>query len=339
MRKKLVALTMAVTLVAGILSGCGSKDNASTNQTTQEASESGSKTTDWPNKTVEVIVPASAGGDTDFNARTFATYFKKYTGQSMVITNQGDGGGAIATAEVKDAKNDGYKMLFGHTGQLIVNEVSQKIDYGMDAYEIACIPAIDKGTVLVASASSGITSLEDLVEKAKANPDTFSYGTDLGGYSHLQGLILMDLADISLNIYDVGSASEKITNLLGGRVDLASISYGSVKDYAKTGELVVLAQFNNERNENLGDIPTFKEAGIDFSMEKPYIIAFPKETDQAIIDKMNEVVDQIAADEDYAKELFDAYNQPVDFLHQEDAVSLLTQTRDLYIGYQSLLAQ
>lgn len=346
MRKKVIAMFLAVIMIAGVFSGCSQNEKDSpastepgeTNADTKEGDNSSSDT-DWPTKTVEVVVTASAGGDTDFNARTFATYFEKYTGQSMVITNTPGGGGSVATSEVKNAKADGNKILFCHTGQMIVNEVAELIDYNMDAFSIACIPAVDKGTVLVASKDSGITSLEDLVEKASAAPGEVTYASELGGYSHLQGLILMNLANIDLKILDIGSTSEKITNLLGGRVDLAAISYGAVKDYAETGDLAILAQYNEDRNENLGDIPTFKEADIDFVMEKPYIISFPEGTDEAIIEKVNEVAQQIAEDPDYQKDLVEGYNQPAEYLPKDEAIDLLKSIRDDYMQYQALLTE
>ncbi|WP_141722881.1 tripartite tricarboxylate transporter substrate binding protein [Cellulosilyticum sp. I15G10I2] len=344
MIKKLTAIMMGFTVMAGVLSGCSGnaaqssqapapKEASMSAQTSAEEAQTDS-TTDWPTKTVQVVVTASAGGDTDFNARTFATYFEKYTGKSMVITNTPGGGGSVATSEVKNAKNDGYKILFCHTGQMIVNEVAGLIDYNMDDFDIAGIPAIDKGTVLVASAQSGITSIDDLVAKAKTQPGKISYASELGGYSHLQALILMKQADIELKILDIGSSSEKITNLLGGRVDLAAISYGAVKDYAETGDLVILGQYNNERNENLGDVPTFKESNLNVAMEKPYIISFPKGTDPAIIEKMNALTEQIAADEDYKKDLLEGYKQPVDYLLKDDAIALLKTTRDDFMSYR-----
>lgn len=328
MKRNVLAISLAAVMTAGTLTACSGGSSAGS-----------SAKGEWPSKAVQVVVTASAGGDTDFNARTFATYFEKYTGQPMVITNTPGGGGSVATSEVKDAKADGNKLLFCHTGQMIVNEVAELIDYNMDSFDVACIPAIDKGTVLVASKQSKVASLEDLVSRAKAEPGKISYASELGGYSHLQGLILMDRAGIDLKILDIGSASDKITNLLGGRVDLAAISYGSVKDYVQTGDLVILAQYNEERNENLGDVPTFKESGIEFVMEKPYIISFPKGTDPAIVTKMNEVTKQIAADPDYAKDLLEGYNQPVDFLEKEAAVKLLTETRDNYMQFQEILTK
>ncbi|QAT51264.1 tripartite tricarboxylate transporter substrate binding protein [Caproiciproducens sp. NJN-50] len=321
-------------------SGNTSSSNAasSTGSKTDAASQAASaSTTDWPKKTVQVIVPAGAGGDTDFNARTFATYFKEITGQTMVITNQSGGGGSIATSTVKDAAKDGYTVLFGHTGQMIVNEVAGLINYNLDSFDIACIPAVDKGTVLVASKASGIASVADLLKKAKENPGKLLYGSELGGYSNLQGVMLEDKAGISFKIVDTGSASDKVSNLLAGRISLAAITYGTVKDYQKTGQLNVIAQFNSERNENLSDIPTLKEGGIDFTMEKPYIIAFPKGTDPAIISKMDSVAKQITENSDYAQALKASYNQPVSYYNSSDAVSLLKSTRDDFMNYKGKL--
>lgn len=294
----------------------------------------------WPTKTVEVVVTANAGGDTDFNARTFAKYFKKYAGKSMVITNTAGSNGMIAINQIKNAAPNGYKVLFCHTGQMIVNEVSgnNKGENYLEALEISAIPAIDKGTILVANPKSNIKTVVEMVEKAKSAPATLIYGTELGGYSHLQGLMLQEKSGAKLKFVDVGSTSDKITSLLGNRIDVAAITYGSVADYLKTGELVALAQFNEKRNEHLdSNIPTFKEAGLDFAMEKPYIISFPKGTDKKIIDKMQEIVKKVIEDEKYAKDLYDSYKQPVEFLLREDAKVRLNETREEFLQYKNLL--
>jgi len=293
--------------------------------------------TKWPTKPVQVIVPAGAGGDTDFNARTMAKYFEKITGKPMVITNMNGGGGSIATSTVKNATPDGTVMLFGHIGQVIVNEVAGLIDYSYADFDICCIPAIDKGSVLVTSKKSGFKSVADVLAKAKANPGTVIYGTEMGGLTHLQGLIFSKMAGIQLKIVDVGSASDKVTSLLGGRIDLASITYGTVKDYQKTGELVILAQFNESRNELLGSIPTFKEQGVPFVMEKPYVMAFPKGTDPAIVAKMANIMKQITEIPEYANLLKDTYNQPISYLGTEDAIALLKSIRTDLMQYRDLL--
>lgn len=293
--------------------------------------------TAWPTRTVQVVVPASPGGDTDFNARTMAKYFERITGRSMVITNMPGGGGSIATSHVKDSTADGNVMLFAHTGQMIVNEVAGLIDYSIDDFEISCIAGVDKGAVFVASKRSGITSVAELIAKAKDKPGSVTYGTELGGYSHLQGLIFQNLADVQLRIVDTGSAAEKITSLLGGRIDLGAISYGAVQDYATTGQMAVIGQPNAERNPLLGEIPTFTEQGIDFVMDKPYIVAFPKGTDAAIVAKMADVMKQITEMPEYAKDLEQGFKQPVSYYGTEAAITHLHAIREDYMQYRDLL--
>ncbi|MFC0200395.1 tripartite tricarboxylate transporter substrate binding protein [Paracoccus rhizosphaerae] len=290
--------------------------------------------TDWPQRTINVIIGASPGGDTDFNARTMARYFEEITGVGMVITNMPGGGATIATSAVRQADPDGYTMLFGHTGHLIVAEVSGLADYGIDDFEICCVPAIDQGAVLVASASSGLTSVEDL---QAAEPGSVTFGTEFGGYSHLQGLIFQEGAGVEMNVVDTGSAAEKIASLLGGRIDVAGIAYGAVQDYVEGGQMVVLGQPNDERNALLGDIPTFKEQGVDFVMNNPYIIAFPEGTDQAIVDKMGEVMEQITENPQYAKDLEQGFKQPVAFMPKEEGVARLNEIRDTYMPYSDAL--
>ncbi len=295
---------------------------------------------EWPTKPVQVIVPAGAGGDTDFNARQMARFFQKITGKTMVVTNVNGGGGTIAMSQVQDAAPDGNTLFFGHTGQLIVNEISGLIDYKFDAkLDIACIPAIDKGVVFIGSKKSGFKNVQDVVTKAKAAPGSVIYGTEMGGFSHLQGLMFAKQAGVQLKFVDVGSASDKITSLLGGRIDLASISFGPVKDYATTGDMAMVAQFSKDPNPLLGNIKTFTQQGLAFDMEKPYVIAFPKGTDPAIQKKMADVMLQITKDPAYAKALEEGFKQPVSFMPAKEAVAHLNKVRDDLMQYKDLLRQ
>lgn len=294
----------------------------------------------WPTRPIQVIVPAGAGGDTDFNARTMARFFEKITGKPMVVTNVNGGGGTIAMSQVQNAAPDGNTIFFGHTGMLIVNEVSGLTSDKFDAkFDIACIPAVDKSVVLVAGKKSGFKNVQDVVTKAKAAPNIVIYGTELGGYSHLQGLIFQKQAGVQLKFVDVGSASDKITSLLGGRISLSSISYGPVKDYQTTGDMAMVGQYSKTRNPLLGDIKTFNEQGMKFEMEKPYIIAFPKGTNPAIIKKMSDVAEQVTKNPAYAKMLEEGFKQPVSFYPTKEAIAELNKVRDEFMQYKDLLRQ
>jgi tripartite-type tricarboxylate transporter receptor subunit TctC len=255
----------------------------------------------------------------------------------MVITNMPGGGATIATSAVRDAEPDGSTMLFGHTGHLIVTEASGLADYGIDDFAICCIPAIDQGAVFVASADSGIESVEDLVQRTEAEPGSVVFGTELGGYSHLQALKFQEETGAEMRIVDTGSAAEKITSLLGGRIDVAGIAYGAVQDYVEAGQMVVLGQPNEEPNPLLGEIPTFTEQGIDFVMNNPYIIAFPAGTDEAIVDRMGEIMQQISENPEYAADLEEGFKQPVSFLPHDEAIQRLNEIRENYMQYSDQL--
>src|SRR5690606_16130534 len=140
---------------------------------------------------------------------------------TLFRSNMNGGGGVPAMNKVQTAKPDGNTILFAHSGHLIVNEVSQLIDYKFDdKLDIACIAAVDKSVVMVASKDSGLKSVSDIVQQAKKDPHSVVYGTEFGGFSHLQGLMFQKSAGIEMKFVDVGSASDKITSLLGGRISL-----------------------------------------------------------------------------------------------------------------------
>lgn len=293
----------------------------------------------WPTRAVQVVVPANAGGDTDFNARMMAKYFTEVTGKPMVVTNMAGGGGTLAAEHVKGSRNDGNTILFTHTGQLVVNEVAGLSEDSFDAFDIACIAGVDKAAVFVAGQSSKLKTLNDLIERAKAKPNTITYGTEMGSYSHVQALMFEDLAGVKLRMVDSGTVSEKVVALLGGRIDLAAISYGSVQDYVTSDAMYAIAQPNDERNPLIDKVPTFKEQGVDFVMDKPYVVAFPKGTDPAIVAKMADVMKQISENASYAKELETTFKQPVTYYGTDEAVAILTETRENFMRYKDALRQ
>ena len=96
--------------------------------------------TDWPTKSINMIVPMGAGGDTDFNARTYAKYLEDVLGETVVVTNITGNGGALGSEEVKNASPDGYTCLFYHTGIA---------DYGSEAFETVAVVGKSSGEAVV----------------------------------------------------------------------------------------------------------------------------------------------------------------------------------------------
>lgn len=290
----------------------------------------------WPTRPIQVVVIANPGGDTDFNARTMAKYFNQITGKTMVVTNVAGGGGTLAAEQVKGAAADGNTILFTHPGQLIVNEVAGLTEDSYETFDVACIAGVDKSTVFVASKQSGVTSMQDLVDKSKANPGSITYGTEMGSFSHIQGLMLEKLTGAKLKMVDGGTVSDRVVGMLGGRLDMGAITYGSVQDYVQGGQMVALGQPNDERNAMLGEVPTLKEQGLDITMDKPYVVAFPKGTDPAIVKKMSDIMKQITEQPAYAEDL-KKFKQPVAFYGTEEAKQILAKTREDFMQFKDEL--
>lgn len=290
----------------------------------------------WPTRPIQVVVIANPGGDTDFNARMMAKYFNEITGKTMVVTNVAGGGGTLAAEQVKGAAADGNTILFTHPGQLIVNEVAGLTEDSFETFDVSCIAGVDKSTVFVASKQSGVTSMQDLVDKSKANPGSITYGTEMGSFSHIQGLMLEKLTGTKLKMVDGGTVSDRVVGMLGGRLDMGAITYGSVQDYVQGGQMVALGQPNEERNAMLGEVPTLKEQGLDITMDKPYVVAFPKGTDPAIVKKMSDIMKQITEQPGYAEDL-KKFKQPVAFYGTEEAKQILAKTREDFMQFKDEL--
>lgn len=138
MKKRTLSVLLAAALMAS-LTGCGGSGQSSTTtdssakteatETTEEADTADTASTDtsWPEKSINIIVPFSAGGDTDYNARTMAQYLGEELGQSVVVTNVTGSGGTIAANQVKDSANDGYTILCTHVS-LDMSTVTKTID-------------------------------------------------------------------------------------------------------------------------------------------------------------------------------------------------------------------
>lgn len=258
--------------------------------------------TKWPQQPVEFVVPANPGGDTDINLRVFLKYLEKELGQSMVVINMAGAGGAVGMTNALQAKPNGYRALFFHSGALIAN-IMGFVDFSItDAFAVAAMPVIDKSNCFAANVKAPYNNIAELVAYAKANPDKVSFGTESGSFTHLHILALEAVSGAKFNIVDAGTASEKVTALLAGRIDVIGTQYGLIKGYIQNKEFKCLGILSDKRLPGAPDTPTFADNGFNLLFDKFFYIAFPKGTDPAIIEKMNLASKKVAANPDYIAE-------------------------------------
>ena len=277
---------------------------------------------DWPAKTVNVVLPYGAGGDTDTYCRQLFQRVSKVTGQTFVVINLQGGSGIVAAMDVQNKPNDGYTLLFNHTGAALVQEATGMVDFSYTKdFENVCTVAIDETYSLVAIApdgeykqySKGWKTLDDMLKYAKEYPGKVRYSTVFGSTTEYVGTMLERQAGVEFDNINVGtSGGERMAAMLGGQVDILAANYMQVKDYIEKGDLVCLAVMSKQRVPGI-DYPTFTELGYDKVVTaKKYEVKFPKGTDKAIVDKLAGICkDIVLNDPSYAEVLKVYYAQPL----------------------------
>ena len=316
--KKITFGAAAIALAAG-LGACAESDQAEG----ESNSASG-----YPEKPIEVIVPAGAGGDTDLNTRIMAKAMEEELGKPLVVTNVNGAGGTTGTQKVKDAKADGYTVLAFHNS-MILNKIYGLVDYTYSDMKVAGVGVLDQSNTFLVSKDSEFQTVEELIDYAKENPKKVTVATEVGSMTYMQILQFQEQAGVEFNIADVGGASDKITALLGGRVDIVPTSLGLVQGYIESGDFVPLGVMAEERLEDAPDIPTFKEQGVDLVVDKVFLWAFPKDTPDEVVSAFTEAMSKAVESEEYQEEIKKSWLNPT-YLNPEEASKKLSEVEAEY---------
>lgn len=325
--KKLFSLFCAAVMMCSLLAGCG---NSPDTPADDASSEDGG--TDWPTKSINMIVPMGAGGDTDFNARTYAKYLEDVLGETVVVTNITGNGGALGSEEVKNASPDGYTCLFYHTC-LNINQATGIADYGSEAFETVAVVGKSSGEAVVVRADAPYGTMEELIAYSQANPQTVKIAANTGATSHWASVVLNVEEDAQLNIVNASSSAERVANLLGGQLDVIINPIGTVQDYVTSGDFKYLAVTTSERLDYLPDVPTCLEQGVNLSYDLMYYVMFPKGTDPAICQKFAQAFKEISEMPEYAEEIKTAYNQTPYFLDTEESIAYIQEENEKTMAY------
>lgn len=293
---------------------------------------------DWPTQPVEFVVPANPGGDTDINCRTFLKYLEKELGQSMVTVNMAGAAGAVGMNNVAQSKPDGYRALFYHSGALIGKIMEQVEQAVATDFEVAAMPVIDKSNCFGVNVKAPYNNIKELVEFCKAHPGEVSFATETGSFTHLHVLALQEAAGIEFNIADAGTASQKITALLGGRIDIIGTQYGLIKGYIDNKEFKCIGILSDQKLAGAESAPLFKDAGYDIVFDKFFYVAFPKGTPKAIIDKFNAASKKVAENPDYIKECKDHFVN-ANYFTVADAIEYIKSQDKLYRKYEKAMTE
>ena len=257
----------------------------------------------YPNRPIELIVPAGAGGGTDVLARAFAEAAKKHLPQPITVINRPGASGMIGHGEMINAKPDGYKLAIVFAEIVIVPHLGlTKLSYE-DFTPIARLNA-DPAAITV-RADAPWNTIEEFLTASRAKPGELKMGNSgPGSIWHLAHAALEDKVGVKYNPIPFSGAAPAVLALLGGHVDAVAVSPGEVASHVSGGKLKTLAIMADRRLKGFDSVPTLKERGIDLSIGTWRGLAAPKATPPDIVAILVEATRK-AADEAVIKESLD----------------------------------
>ena len=216
----------------------------------------------WPERNINIIVPFPPGGPNDLLGRLLASELAPKLGQSVIVENRAGAVGNIGLATGARAAPDGYTLVVV-TGVVLINPSVSKVAYDplTDFAPIAYLGAAPNA--IITRPASGITSIADLIKKAKADPGKLTYASPgVGSVSHLAVELLKLRADIDMTHVPFSGAAPSLQAALAGTTDIAVVSIAGLIGHIRAGTLKALAQTGAEHWHDMPDVPTMAEAGI-----------------------------------------------------------------------------
>jgi tripartite-type tricarboxylate transporter receptor subunit TctC len=244
---------------------------------------------DYPNRTIRIIVPFSPGGAVDGPMRAIAEQLGRRLKQQVIIENRPGAGATIGSDAVAKAAPDGYTLLLASQ----TNAISATLYAGRLAFnpidDFAGISLLGREPgALVVHPSMPVKNVAELVALAKSKPGELNYASSGNGSGqHLFMAMFASMAGIQLVHVPYKGSGQAVTDLLAGTVPMAIPGAAAMVKHIKAGKLRPLATTGRARAAQLPDVPTLAESG--FAGYEAYVwmgLLAPKGTPRAVVDKL-----------------------------------------------------
>jgi len=262
---------------------------------------------DFPSKGLRIIVPFTAGGSSDVQARMLAERLGRVYKQTVVVDNRPGAGGHIGGKAVVDAPGDGYTLMLGSIGLHATYGVYKKLPYNPSTdFKVLTILA-EMPHVVVANPALPVSNIKELIAQARLQPGALNFGSaGIGSSVHMIGELFKVTAEAPMTHVPYKGSSAALNDLLGGQIQLMFENPPTTLPHVRGGKLKALAVTGKTRSAALPDVPTVAEAGlpgfeatswttIAVSAKVPDAIAEKLSTDIRKIIQSPEFVDALAA--------------------------------------------
>jgi tripartite-type tricarboxylate transporter receptor subunit TctC len=252
---------------------------------------------DYPNKPVKVMVTVPAGGGVDTVTRLVTEKLRQKLGQPFVIENRGGAGGNLAAEAVFNATPDGYQLMASQPAPITTNAVLYKnLNFDPSQFEPVAIMSTIPNVLLVKNDFPAKTA-QEFMAYARANPGKLNYASQgPGTTSHLTAELFQKLTGTKLVHVPYKGTAPALNDLVAGHVDLIFMQLESAIKLHEGKKARILAVTTGKRLDELRDIPTMKEVGVDLISDTWNAISAPPKTPAAIVSKLNATVNEALKD-------------------------------------------
>lgn len=253
----------------------------------------------WPARPVRLIVPFPPGGSNDVLARALAERLSPRLGQPVVIENRGGAGGAIGADAVAKSAPDGYTLMF-ISSSLTTNAATQPLPYN-PATDFTAVAHVASAPMIVAvGADFEAQTLQDLLRTARAQPNRLRFGgAGPGDTSFFAGELLKQAADIEMEAVSYRGIVDAQTDVAAGRIELVVTTLASARSLIDAGRMRVLAVAAEQRHPALPNVPTAREAGLDYATGVWFGLFGPAGMPAPVVARLNREVNEILRDASY----------------------------------------
>jgi tripartite-type tricarboxylate transporter receptor subunit TctC len=267
----------------------------------------------WPSQSVKIIVPFAAGGTADTLPRLIAEVLTGVWKQAVVIENRTGAGGNVGAETVAHATPDGYTLMASPAPPIAINQnLYPKLNF--DPTKFKPITIIGSATNVVdVSNKLGVSTIAELIAKAKANPGQLNCANQgNGSTSHLTAALFESRAGVKFNHVPYRGTAPALTDLVAGHVDVFFDNISLSLPQHRGGTMKIIGVCSLERSAQLPDVPTVSESGLkDFSAVAWFAFMAPPGTPDAIIAKANRDIVAVIHSPDIQKKFLDQAAQPI----------------------------
>lgn len=249
----------------------------------------------YPTRTVRIIVPYAAGGNTDFTARSVAQKLSDIFGQQFVVDNRPGGATNIGTELVAKAAPDGYTLLMGGASNAINMSLFAKPPYDT-LRDFAMVSLCVQGAnVLAVHPALPAKNVKELIALAKAKPGQLNFGSSgIGSSNQMAGELFKVMAGINIVHVPYKGNAPAITDTIGGQVEMTFSGVPALVPHIESGRLRGIAIGSLKRFPALPNVPTFDESGLKgYEATTWFGLMAPIKTPRDIVTRVSAETDKV----------------------------------------------